>query len=404
MDAIDSSNHSSKEEFQKSEQLEELAAKAQEAQNRVSELQDKLLNITAENSKLLQKLERINHENQQLRQPPLFVATVQEISPEGAIIIRQHGNNQEAITVASPELLNEISAGDRVAVNSALSIIRILGEETDIRAQAMQIDSPPQVTYDDIGGLDDEIQSIREAVEIPLENPEVFEKIGIDPPAGVLLYGPPGTGKTLLAKAVANKTQASFIQMSGSELVHKFIGEGARLIRDIFQLASANQPAIIFIDEVDAIASQRIESKTSGDAEVQRTMMQLLASLDGFKERGNIRLIAATNRFDMLDDAILRPGRFDRIIKISTPNQEGRLKIFGIHSKRINMDSDIDFEILAEKTDNFSGADIKSVCTEAGMTAIREKRTIVTQNDFISAIDSLTNEPDENEDVSMAFA
>jgi proteasome regulatory subunit len=291
-----------------------------------------------------------------------------------------------------------------VAVNSALSIIRILGEETDIRAQAMQIDSPPQVTYDDIGGLDDEIQSIREAVEIPLENPEVFEKIGIDPPAGVLLYGPPGTGKTLLAKAVANKTQASFIQMSGSELVHKFIGEGARLIRDIFQLASANQPAIIFIDEVDAIASQRIESKTSGDAEVQRTMMQLLASLDGFKERGNIRLIAATNRFDMLDDAILRPGRFDRIIKISTPNQEGRLKIFGIHSKRINMDSDIDFEILAEKTDNFSGADIKSVCTEAGMTAIREKRTIVTQNDFISAIDSLTNEPDENEDVSMAFA
>ena len=209
----------------------------------------------------------------------------------------------------------------------------------------MQIDDCPTVTYDDIGGLDDQIQQIREAVEIPLENPEIFEIVGVEPPAGVLLHGPPGTGKTLLAKAVANKTNASFIKLAGSELVHKFIGEGSRLVRDIFQLALANEPAIIFIDEVDAIASQRIESKTSGDAEVQRTMMQLLASLDGFDERGNIRLIAATNRFDMLDEAILRPGRFDRLIEIPFPNEEARERIFAIHTQNMNLADKIAFAL-----------------------------------------------------------
>ena len=204
MDATDSADLSPKDDLPPEQQLEILNEELQEFRDKNSELQDKLLDITAENSKFLQKLERLNHENQQLRQPPLFIATVQEVSPEG-IIIRQHGNNQEAITVSLPELQEEIKPGSRVAVNSALSIVHILEEETDLRAQAMQIDECPTVTYSDIGGLDKEIQQIREAVEIPLENPEIFKTVGVEPPAGVLLHGPPGTGKTLLAKAVANK-------------------------------------------------------------------------------------------------------------------------------------------------------------------------------------------------------
>ena len=397
MDATDSVDSSSKDDLPLEQQLETLAQQLQEAHDKNSEMQDKLLDITAENSKFLQKLERLNHENQQLRQPPLFIATVQEVSKEG-IIIRQHGNNQEAITVSLPELHDEIKPGSRVAVNSALSIIHILDEETDLRAQAMQIDDCPTVTYDDIGGLDDQIQQIREAVEIPLENPEIFEIVGVEPPAGVLLHGPPGTGKTLLAKAVANKTNASFIKLAGSELVHKFIGEGSRLVRDIFQLALANEPAIIFIDEVDAIASQRIESKTSGDAEVQRTMMQLLASLDGFDERGNIRLIAATNRFDMLDEAILRPGRFDRLIEIPFPNEEARERIFAIHTQNMNLADKIDFKLLSELTPGSSGADIKAICTEAGMTAIREERTEISADDFITAVNLLTTDKTKSDD------
>ena len=397
MDATDSVDSSSKDDLPLEQQLEALVQQLQEARDKHSEMQDKLLDITAENSKFLQKLERLNHENQQLRQPPLFIATVQEVSKEG-IIIRQHGNNQEAITVSLPELHDEIKPGSRVAVNSALSIIHILDEETDLRAQAMQIDECPTVTYDDIGGLDDQIQQIREAVEIPLENPEIFEIVGVEPPAGVLLHGPPGTGKTLLAKAVANKTNASFIKLAGSELVHKFIGEGSRLVRDIFQLALANEPAIIFIDEVDAIASQRIESKTSGDAEVQRTMMQLLASLDGFDERGNIRLIAATNRFDMLDEAILRPGRFDRLIEIPFPNEEARERIFAIHTQNMNLADKIDFKLLSELTPGSSGADIKAICTEAGMTAIREDRTEISADDFITAVNLLTTDKSKSDD------
>jgi proteasome regulatory subunit len=381
-----------------------LIERLQETQDKNSELQDKLLDITAENSKFLQKLERLNHENQQLRQPPLFIATVQEVSKEG-IIIRQHGNNQEAITVSRPELHDEIKPGSRVAVNSALSIIHILDEETDLRAQAMQLEECPTITYDDIGGLDKQIQQIREAVEIPLENPEIFKIVGVEPPAGVLLHGPPGTGKTLLAKAVANKTNASFIKLAGSELVHKFIGEGSRLVRDIFQLALANEPAIIFIDEVDAIASQRIESKTSGDAEVQRTMMQLLACLDGFDDRGNVRLIAATNRFDMLDEAILRPGRFDRLIEIPFPTEEARKKIFEIHTKNMNLADKIDFNLLSELTPGRSGADIRAICTEAGMTAIREERTEISSDDFFTAIDLLIQDKSASEDtISMTFA
>ena len=233
---------------------------------------------------------------------------------------------------------------------------------------------------------------MREAVEEPLVNPAQFDTVGIDPPSGVLLYGPPGTGKTMLAKAVANETDATFIKMAGSELVRKFIGEGSRLVRDLFELAEERSPAIIFIDEIDAIAAKRTESKTSGDAEVQRTMMQLLSEMDGFESRGNVRIIAATNRFDMLDRAILRPGRFDRLIEVPEPDAEGRERIFEIHTKNMNVADDVDFAALAERTDGYSGAEIESMTTEAGMFAIRDERTVVRTSDFEEAIEKLENE------------
>jgi proteasome regulatory subunit len=231
----------------------------------------------------------------------------------------------------------------------------------------------------------------------------MFEDVGIDPPSGVLLHGPPGTGKTMMAKAVANQTDATFIKMAGSELVHKFIGEGAKLVRDLFDLARQHEPAVIFIDEIDAIAAKRTESKTSGDAEVQRTMMQLLSEMDGFEDRGEIRLIAATNRFDMLDRAILRPGRFDRLIEVPKPDQEGREQIFQIHTRDMNLAETVDFASLAEEVTEASGADIKAICTEAGMFAIRDDRTEVVEQDFYDAWEKIQQEEKDEEDVSRTF-
>ncbi|PSQ59490.1 MAG: peptidase [Halobacteriales archaeon SW_9_67_25] len=377
------------------EQLEIL-----ESQN--EEMRDKLLDANAENNKYQQKLERLTHENKKLKQSPLFVATVQELTDDG-VIIKQHGNNQEALTEVTDEMRADIEPDDRVAVNNSLSIVKSLDDETDVRARVMQVDSSPGVTYADIGGIAEQIEEVRETVEMPLENPGMFDDVGITPPSGVLLHGPPGTGKTMLAKAVANQTDATFIKMAGSELVHKFIGEGAKLVRDLFELARQHEPAVIFIDEIDAIAAKRTESKTSGDAEVQRTMMQLLSEMDGFDDRGEIRIIAATNRFDMLDRAILRPGRFDRLIEVPLPDETGREQIFKIHTREMNVAEDIDYAALADMADDASGADIKAICTEAGMFAIRDDRTDVTMADFENAYEKIQDE-DENEDVSKTFA
>ncbi len=260
----------------------------------------------------------------------------------------------------------------------------------------MQISQSPDVTYDDIGGLEDQIREVREAVEAPLVDAAQFETVGIEPPSGVLLHGPPGTGKTMLARAVANETDATFIKMAGSELVRKFIGEGARLVRDLFELAGEREPAIIFIDEIDAIASKRTESKTSGDAEVQRTMMQLLSEMDGFDDRGEVRIIAATNRFDMLDRAILRPGRFDRLIEVPEPDAEGRERILEIHTEEMSLADAVDFAALADETAGLSGAELASLATEAGMFAIRDDRTTVEYDDFRDALAKIREEEDEN--------
>ncbi len=372
-----------------------------ESQN--EEMRDKLLDANAENNKYQQKLERLTHENKKLKQSPLFVATVQEMSDDG-VIIKQHGNNQEALTEVTEEMRADLEPDDRVAVNNSLSIVKSLSSETDVRARVMEVTQSPEVSYEDIGGLDEQLQEVRETVEMPLKSPEMFEEVGIDPPSGVLLYGPPGTGKTMLAKAVANQTDATFIKMAGSELVHKFIGEGAKLVRDLFEVAREHEPAVLFIDEIDAIAAKRTESKTSGDAEVQRTMMQLLSEMDGFEERGDIRIIAATNRFDMLDRAILRPGRFDRLIEVPKPDEAGRELIFQIHTRNMNVDDDVDFAELAAETVEASGADVKAVCTEAGMFAIRDDRTEIRMEDFENAWAKVQAESDEDADVSKTFA
>jgi proteasome regulatory subunit len=387
----------------KQDKIEVLQERLEELEGQNEEMRDKLLDANAENNKYQQKLERLTHENKKLKQSPLFVATVQEITEEG-VIIKQHGNNQEALTEVTDEMLSEIDPDARVAVNNSLSIVKVLDDETDVRARVMQVDHSPEVTYADIGGIDEQINEVRETVELPLKSPEMFGEVGIDPPSGVLLYGPPGTGKTMLAKAVANQTDASFIKMAGSELVHKFIGEGAKLVRDLFEVARKNEPAVIFIDEIDAIASKRTDSKTSGDAEVQRTMMQLLSEMDGFDERGEIRIIAATNRFDMLDEAILRPGRFDRLIEVPKPDETGREQIFKIHTRGMNVADDVDFAELAELADEASGADIKAICTEAGMFAIREDRTEVDMTDFVSAWEKIQQESDDPAEASRAFA
>ncbi|WP_435345588.1 proteasome-activating nucleotidase Pan1 [Haloarchaeobius sp. HRN-SO-5] len=391
------------EETSQQEKIAALQERLEVLESQNDEMRDKLLDANAENNKYQQKLERLTHENKKLKQSPLFVATIQELTDEG-VIIKQHGNNQEALTEVTDEMREEIEPDMRVAVNNSLSIVKTLSNETDVRARVMEVTESPEVSYEDIGGLEEQMQEVRETVEMPLEKPEMFTEVGIDPPSGVLLYGPPGTGKTMLAKAVANQTDATFIKMAGSELVHKFIGEGAKLVRDLFQVARDHEPAVIFIDEIDAIAAKRTESKTSGDAEVQRTMMQLLSEMDGFEERGDIRIIAATNRFDMLDRAILRPGRFDRLIEVPKPNDEGREIIFQIHTRDMNVSDDVDYAALADMATDASGADVKAVCTEAGMFAIRDDRRTITMEDFVDAWEKIQAEDEDDDQISKTFA
>jgi len=375
------------------ERLEALREHYVEVVNVHRKLNDQLDGASERQHELTDEVDRLERENDTLKASSLYVATAEELMDDG-VVVKQHGNNQEVLTEVSPTVRDDLEAGDRVAINDSFSVQQILDPETDARAQAMQVDTSPDVTYDDIGGLEEQTREVREAVEQPLINADQFREVGVDPPSGVLLHGPPGTGKTMLAKAVANETDATFIKMAGSELVQKFIGEGARLVRDLFELAGEREPAVIFIDEIDAIAAKRTESKTSGDAEVQRTMMQLLSEMDGFDDRGEVRIIAATNRFDMLDRAILRPGRFDRLIEVPKPDWDGRRRILEIHTAEMSLADKTDLGELAGKTDGFTGAELASIATEAGMFAIRDERTTVQLQDFVAALEKVEEEED----------
>src|SRR5271157_5926668 len=316
---------------------------------------------------------------------PLFVAVIIDILENNEIYLRQQGNNQEYLTHASDELRPLLKPGAKVAVNNALSIVKVIGNIYDSRVRVMELEESPEISYAQIGGLANEIKEVREAVEYPLTKPEIFRRVGVEPPKGILLYGAPGTGKTLIAKAVAHEAKATFIRMSGSELVHKFIGEGAGLVRELFQLARERAPAIVFIDEIDAVGSMRTNDGTSGSAEVQRTLMQLLAEMDGFDNRGDVRIMAATNRADMLDPALLRPGRFDRLIEIPLPDRDARLQILKIHSRKMHLDV-VDIEEIACMTENATGAELEAVCREAGMMAVRREANLVEMKDFVDAV------------------
>ncbi|CAG8433791.1 11373_t:CDS:2 [Diversispora eburnea] len=280
----------------------------------------------------------------------------------------------------------KLKQGTRVALDmTTLTIMRMLPREVDPLVYNMSLEDPGKINFAGIGGLGEQIRELREVIELPLMNPELFQRVGINPPKGVLLYGPPGTGKTLLARAVASTLETNFLKVVSSAIVDKYIGESARLIREMFGYAKDHEPCIIFMDEIDAIGGRRFSEGTSADREIQRTLMELLNQMDGFDYLGQTKLIMATNRPDTLDPALLRPGRLDRKIEIPLPNEQGRLEILKIHSAPITKHGEIDYEAIVKLSDGFNGADLRNVCTEAGMFAIHDERDYVVQEDFMKA-------------------
>jgi len=371
-------------------------------------LQDRLKQLEAANIRMKERLEGIEREGryyedmrtryegeirklrselEKLRAPPLIIGTVVEVIDDKRMVVRSSTGPRFVVNYSHFIDPKEIFAGAQVGLNQqSLAVVSVLPSAKDPSVYGMEVIESPDVDYEMIGGLEEQIEEITEIVELPLTEPERFERIGVVPPKGVLLVGEPGTGKTLLAKAVANRTSARFIRVVGSELVQKYIGEGARMVRELFDLAKEKAPSILFIDEIDAIAARRVEDGTSGEREVQRTMMQLLAEVDGFDQRGDVRIIGATNRPDILDPALLRPGRFDRIIKVPLPGEDGRKEIFKIHTAMMKMKEDVDFDTLAALTESATGADIKAISVEAGMLAARKKMDAVGMEEFEWAI------------------
>lgn len=308
----------------------------------------------------------------------------QEIHP-----MQVHPEGKYVVNIDKNIDIDKVQPTTRVALrNDSYTLHLVLPSKIDPLVSLMKVEKVPDSTYDMVGGLDEQIKEIKEVIELPIKHPELFESLGIAQPKGVILYGPPGTGKTLLARAVAHHTDCTFIRVSGSELVQKYIGEGSRMVRELFVMAREHAPSIIFMDEVDSIGSARMDSSGGGggDSEVQRTMLELLNQLDGFESDHKIKVLMATNRLDILDPALLRPGRIDRKIEFPNPNEESRLAILKIHSRKMNLMRGIDLKTIADKMHGASGAELKACCTEAGMFALRERRVHVTQEDFEMAV------------------
>ena len=379
------------------EELIETIESLREENSKIDELTEKLRSLEGEhlkssvsNRQLEGKIKELKGEINSFKKTPLVLATVTEVFDETKIGIQGAVGHEFLVTCPGSINRDLLEPGARVALNqNNLTVVNVFPAKKDKNVAAMEIDEKPETTYADIGGLDSQITEVKETVELPIKNPEIFKEIGIDPPKGILLYGPPGTGKTLLAKAVANETHATFIKIVASEFVNKYLGEGSRIVRDVFELAKEKSPAIIFIDEIDAIGTERVASSEGADREVQRTLMQLLAELDGFDSRGDVGIIGATNRPDILDEALLRPGRFDRTIEVPNPVKESRARILEIHTSKMKIDENIDLDMISELTEGLSGADLKAVCTEAGMFAIRSERKQVIAKDFLDAIDKI---------------
>ena len=375
----------------KEDTLDRLSKDFDDLSEHAQQLLTEKLFLENEFAQLKKRANRLDEELRNIKTPPLVVGYIQDIIDEQAIV-RSSNGTVFLVSVNRRLDISEMKPGTRVALNQdTLSVVEALSDSWDPLVSSAEIIESPTIDYESIGGLDEQIREIREAVELPFEKPEAFIELGIEPPKGVLLTGPPGTGKTMLAKAVANSTKATFLGLVGAELAQKYIGEGGRMVRELFDLAKQKAPSIIFIDELDSIGSKRLDTATSGDREVQRTLMQLLSEMDGFETLDDVKIIAATNRPELLDAALLRPGRFDRIIDIPLPDVDARETIFGVHTKSMPIDKKVGLRYLSNISEGFSGAEIKSSVVEAGINAISDGRKKVSKYDFTDAIKKVEN-------------
>ena len=362
--------------------------KIQELELKIKEKQLNYMRLKAQRNDINESVIELKEELRFLLKPSNSLAEVVKILGKESVLVKTSSDNKLIVKIDKNINLDDLKQGARVTLKSEekLKINRIIPSKVDPLVSLMKVEKVPDSTYDMVGGLDDQIKEVREVIELPIKHPEIFDALGIAQPKGVIMYGPPGTGKTLLARAVAHHTDCTFIRVSGNELVQKYIGEGARMVRELFVMARQHAPSIIFMDEIDSIGGQRIDDGQKGDSEVQRTMLELLNQLDGFEATNNIKIIMATNRIDILDEALLRPGRIDRKIEFPHPNEKSRVDILKIHSRKMNLMRGINLNKIATQLTNASGAECKGACTEAGMFALRERRMHVTQEDFEMAV------------------
>eukprot|EP01133_Synstelium_polycarpum_P013748 gene13748-16216_t len=363
-------------------------SKIEELEIKVNEKAQDLRRLEAQRNELNNRVRMLKEELQLLTNPGSHVAEVVKLMGRNKVLVKVNPEGKFVVDIDPSIDVTKLTPSTRAALkHESYTLHRILPNKIDPLVSLMKVEKIPDSTYDMVGGLDKQIKEIKEVIELPIKHPELFESLGIAQPKGVLLYGPPGTGKTLLARAVAHHTDCTFIRVSGSELVQKYIGEGSRMVRELFIMAREHAPSIIFMDEIDSIGSARMESGSGGgDSEVQRTMLELLNQLDGFESTKNIKVLMCTNRIDILDPALLRPGRIDRKIEFPNPGDAGRLDIVKIHSRKMNLTRGINLKKISDKMNGASGAEIKAVCTEAGMYALRERRIHVSQEDFEMAV------------------
>lgn len=364
---------------------------------------DNFERLEAQRNELNRRVRHLKEEVAMLQETGSMVGDVVKVMGKGKVLVKAGNGQGKTVVEAEKNIeMSDLTPNTRVALRSGSSAIHyVLPTKVDPLVSLMKVEKAgKESTYDEIGGLSRQVKEIKEVIELPVKHPELFDALGIAQPKGVLLFGPPGTGKTLLARAVAHHTDCTFIRVSGAELVQKYIGEGARMVRELFVMAREHSPSIIFMDEIDSIGSSRLESGEHGDSEVQRTMLELLNQLDGFEATQNIKVIMATNRMDILDEALLRPGRIDRKIEFPAPDEAARLEILKIHSRKMNLTRGINLKAIAEKTSNCSGAEIKAVCTEAGMFALRERRVHITQEDFELSVAKVMHK-DQDKSVSL---
>jgi len=373
----------------------------QELEGKIKEHQQNNRRLEAQRNELNGRVRLLREELHMLLESASNCGEVIKAMGKDKVLVKVGQEGKYVVDIDKDISIDDCKPNVRIALRSDSYVLhKILPSKVDPLVQLMRVEKTPDSTYEMVGGVDKQVKEIKEVIELPIKHPEIFESLGIAQPKGVLLYGPPGTGKTLLARAVAHHTKCCFIRVSGGELVQKYIGEGSRMVRELFVMAREHAPSIIFMDEVDSIGSTRVEGSEGGDSEVQRTMLELLNQLDGFEEASNIKVIMATNRIDILDDALLRPGRIDRKVEFPNPNEDARLDILKIHSRKMNLMRGIDLRKIAGQMNGASGAESKAVCTEAGMFALRERRQHVTEDDFQMAVSKVMKK-DSDKDMSL---